>query len=292
MKWLLVLTVSVLLVSVLACGGTPKIAYISTGDAIYVMNADGTNQTRVTTDKHLQSLPCWSNDNKRLAFLSGRDSQQSLVIIDIDGSNETVINLNVIPEVSQDNFDYLELGPGCWRPTSDKILVVVILPWGVESEGKIYEVNLEDGVARFVIDNANIPIWSPNGDKLVIHREDFSHIIKTGDNKTLTKDLIEGYCLSWSPDGDKLVCIDDETDDKENIVTINEDGTEKSTVRLAPLEEEELLVFPMFSPDGEKILFSKGNGETCGIYTVNLDGTEETKLLNREDACFGVYSNP
>ena len=256
------------------------------------MNADGTNQTRVTTDKHLRSVTCWSNDNKRLAFLSERDSQLNLVIIDIDGSNETAINLNVIPEVSQDNFDYLVFGPGCWRPTSDKILVTVDLPWGVESEGKIYEVNLEDGVAKFVIDNANTPSWSPNGDKLLIHREDFAHIIKTGDNKTLTKDLIEGYCHSWSPDGGKLVCTEyDETDDKENIVTINEDGTEKSTVGLAPLEEE-VLVLPSFSPDGEKILFSKGKDETCGIYTVNLDGTEETKLLNREDACFGVYSNP
>ena len=86
----------------------------------------------------------------------------------------------------------------------------------------------------------------------------------------------------------------DETDDKENIVTINEDGTEKSTVGLAPLDEGETVVLPSFSPSGEKILFSKVSRdfESCGMYTVNMDGAEQTRLLIREDACFGVYSNP
>tara|TARA_Y100000588_G_scaffold224906_1_gene238838 strand:+ start:322 stop:1197 length:876 start_codon:yes stop_codon:yes gene_type:complete len=288
--WLVFVAVGMLVL--LGCGGTTKIAYISTGDAIYVMDADGTNQTRVTTDKDLASVPCWSNDNKRLAFLSGRDSQWSLVIIDIDGSNETVINLNIIPEVSQDNFELLSLMPGCWRPTSDKIFVVVHFDWEVESEGKIYEVTLKDKVAKFTLDNATVPVWSPKGDRLVFHREHIAQIIKTGDKNLLTKDLTEGYCHSWSPDGDKLVCMAiDRTADEGIIVTMNQDGTEKVDIGVDFVEGTSAAV-PNWSPDGNKILFSKSDGESCGIYTVNLDGTEETKLLDREDACIGVYSNP
>ena len=289
MKSCLILTLVLLLL--VACGGATKIAYVSTGDAIYIMNTDGSNQTRVTTDKHLRSLPCWSSDNKRLTFLSERDSQIRLVIIDTDGSDETVINLNIIPEVSQKNFDTLQIMPGCWSSKSDKILVVVMLPYPTKSEGKIYEVTLKDSVAKLVISNGNTPAWSPNGDRLVFHREEVAQIAKAGDGKILTKNLAAGYCTSWSPDGEKLVCFEDEEDG--SIFTINTDGTERTKIGLAPLDEGEQPLLPTWSPDGKKILFSTVNKDNeCVTYTVNIDGSEQTRLLDRGDTCFGIYSIP
>ena len=289
MKSCLILTLVLLLL--VACGGATKIAYVSTDDAIYIMNADGSNQTRVTTDKHLRSLPCWSSDNKRLTFLSERDSQIRLVIIDTDGSDETVINLNIIPEVSQKNFDTLQIMPGCWSSKSDKILVVVMLPYPTKSEGKIYEVTLKDSVAKLVISNGNTPAWSPNGDRLVFHREEVAQIAKAGDGKILTKNLAAGYCTSWSPDGEKLVCFEDEEDG--SIFTINTDGTERTKIGLAPFDEGEQPLLPTWSPDGKKILFSTVNKDNeCVTYTVNIDGSEQTRLLDRGDTCFGIYSIP
>lgn len=37
---------------------------------------------------------------------------------------------------------------------------------------------------------------------------------------------------------------------------------------------------PAYSPDGSKIAFVKGNGETSDIYVMNADGSQKTKLTN------------
>ena len=40
---------------------------------IYVMNADGSNQTRLTNNPSFDMAPCWSPDGKKIAFYSLRN---------------------------------------------------------------------------------------------------------------------------------------------------------------------------------------------------------------------------
>ena len=58
---------------------------------IYVMDSDGTNITRLTTENSLDALPSWSPDGSKIVFSSDMDGQLTLdlYVMDSDGTNIT-----------------------------------------------------------------------------------------------------------------------------------------------------------------------------------------------------------
>jgi TolB protein len=55
-------------------------------DEIYVMNADGSGQARLTTDVDMDLSPTWSPDGSRIAFQSNRDGFNRIYVMGADGS--------------------------------------------------------------------------------------------------------------------------------------------------------------------------------------------------------------
>lgn len=51
------------------------------------MNANGTDQTRLTSDPGKDGFPVWSPDGSRIAFQSDRDGNFEVYVMDADGSN-------------------------------------------------------------------------------------------------------------------------------------------------------------------------------------------------------------
>ena len=100
-------------------GGNPKwspdgkkITYQSDVDGnfeIYVMDADGANPTRLTTDSAQDSHPCWSPDGSQIVFQSSRDGSTSQYVMDADGLNQKKLT------AAQDD-QY-----GSWSPEGGKI---------------------------------------------------------------------------------------------------------------------------------------------------------------------------
>jgi dipeptidyl aminopeptidase/acylaminoacyl peptidase len=52
------------------------------------MNADGTNQTRLTNDPARDGVPDWSPDGAKIAFLSGGGATLGICIMKSDGTNQ------------------------------------------------------------------------------------------------------------------------------------------------------------------------------------------------------------
>jgi TolB protein len=61
---------------------------------IYVMNADGSNQTRLTNNPASDGWPCFSPDGTKIAFESLRDGDFEIYVMNADGSNQTRITNN------------------------------------------------------------------------------------------------------------------------------------------------------------------------------------------------------
>src|SRR2546423_13332428 len=72
-------------------GTNGKIVFSSDRDGnpeIYTMNADGTNQTRLTNNSDTDDLPVWSPDLKKIAFVRFENSSHNIYVMNADGTYE------------------------------------------------------------------------------------------------------------------------------------------------------------------------------------------------------------
>jgi Tol biopolymer transport system component len=79
-----------------------KIAFSSERDGnveIYVMNADGTNQVRLTSNGAIDERPSWSPDGTKITFWSNRDGNREIYVMNADGSVQMRLTNN--PAVDQ-----------------------------------------------------------------------------------------------------------------------------------------------------------------------------------------------
>jgi len=88
---------------------TSKIAFSSNRDGnheLYTMNADGSNQTRLTSNTANDIEPSLSFNGTRIAFSSNRDGNKEIYIMNADGSNQTRLTNNTafdeVPSLSPD----------------------------------------------------------------------------------------------------------------------------------------------------------------------------------------------
>ncbi|MCB8946310.1 MAG: PD40 domain-containing protein [Ardenticatenaceae bacterium] len=159
-------------------------------------------------------------------------------------------------------------------------------------EFSIYLLNLHTDEIRFLVADAILPLWSPDGTHLVYRHATTGSLwlveIASGQIRELyavSPDEMEPHAvtqLSWSPDGQNLVFIDESPSVSRDIVVVNVDQTQPPRVILSA--ESYPVTFPQWSPDGTQILFvspvdqATGFSETANLWLISPDGEQQKQL--------------
>lgn len=205
----------------------------ATSCEIYVMNADGSGQTRLTSNSAIDLMPAWSPDGTSIAYASGWD----IWVMNADGSGQR--NLTSTPVFGL--IFGLEMAPD-WSPDGRWIAYDGTVTGGV----CVNELFLSDPVAATRVrltqeatfcDNA--ASWSPDGAMLVFTRASATLAARelwtmppaAGASPTrLTIDTIDDRQPAFSPDGQKIVFERCPAAGECDLYTIGRDGS-----GLAPL---------------------------------------------------------
>ncbi len=271
--------------------GSTKILFTSTRDGnaeIYVMDFDGSNQTRLTNNQAYDGDATWSPDGSQIAFSSDRDGNPEIYIMNADGSNVKRITNNP----GEDNSP-------TWSPDGSMIAFNTSRFGGGSSE--ILRRNIEGGETwglnptrlTFAKDthsaNANNFIsWSPDGLQIAFEsdrdRDDPEIYLVNAVDGTNMQRLTYTRALdevpSWSPDSEQIIYSTDIDGEPQNgnyeVYIMNRDGSNKTRLTNSPESD----TYPSMSKDKKYIVFQSSRDGHPEIYRMDSDGSNVVKLTN------------
>jgi Tol biopolymer transport system component len=250
------------------------------GMDVYVMNADGTAQRRLTNLHGPQAADAaWSPDGGALAIVVRDQAQRTtrLTLFDLDGNEHATLVSGspmaepILPAWSPDGrrlaylirsdddsggLYVLEVGGGNPVPLVSGRLVTAPVAWSPDASQVAYTAN-EDGAARLFVVSVDTGRVLP---------------LKGGGDSVVT---------SWSPDGSRIAFGSDR-DGLWQIYSMRLDGSDvrRLTDRHTANGRAASAWAPAWSPDGGRIAFQSDRSGTIDIFVMASDGSGVTNLTD------------
>jgi hypothetical protein len=247
-----------------AQGGQDRAAH----GEIYLMNADGSGQTRLlySTDRGYLE-PSWSRDGHLVAFVAEHKGVRDLYVRDM----ERGITRRLTDDQVAESFPVLS-------PNGSKVAFLVDPD---EPAGQVRVLDVGTGAQTMLVEAplTGLPIaWSPDG-SLVAYTSALSIYTITADGGGHKEKLETGMPsaeMSWSPDGHRMVFGGEKHHGNADIYVM--DVGSMSPIQLTDYEAFD--AHPVWSPDGTKIAFSSRRDGDEEIYVMNADGSGVVNLTN------------
>ena len=228
---------------------------------IFTVDIDGENLEQITDNSYWDLYPAWSPDGMRIAFLSKRNSDLDIYMMNADGSDQ-----HMFYDSGSHDADIDWAGDTIVFTADHKI-------WIIKDDGTgLTEITSPANAGQW--GQANLPIGDydprlrPDGLKIVFERlEDPSSlhggynifaVNSDGSQETrLTNTNYSQGIASWSHSGNRLVYVVSAIDNegKYDMYMMTADGSDNHNVTPEYFDSNFLCYSPMFSLDDSEIYF-------------------------------------
>jgi Tol biopolymer transport system component len=228
---------------------------------IFTMDVNGENRNRLTDNSYMDLYPAWSPDGTRIAFLSKRDIDLDVYMMNADGSGQ-----HLFYDSGSHDADIDWAGDTIVFTSGSKI-------WGIKDDGSgLTQITNPANAGQW--GQANLPVgdYDPrlrsDGLKVVFERLEDPESLHGGYNifsvnsygtqeTRLTNTNYAQGLASWSHSGDKIVygvaAIGDEG--KYDLYMMKADGSDNHSITPAYFASNFLCYAPIFSLDDSEIYF-------------------------------------
>jgi TolB protein len=216
-----------------------RIVFGSSGQALKISRADGTDARPLAAATGGEVGPSWSPDGARLAY--GRDGD-----IYVDRVDDRVAGTPVLAGPADE-------GSPDWSPDGKRLVYVKDGFVHIARADGTHVAALTDGPYSDVF-----PAWSPDGARITFTSADngswdvYTMRPDGSDIRRLTDETASDGYSTWSPDGKRIAFASDR-DGEWDIYVMNADGSEVRQVTHSPHHDRA----PVWSPDGRRILFER-----------------------------------
>ena len=199
-------------------------------------------------------------DGPRIFVQENRDGKYVIVQVSSTGGDAVPIP-TTFPNVALDNIS----------PDKSELLVGSFT--GTEEEQTLWGLPVLGGTPRRLGDFPAIDgVWTPNGDLLVSHQNQFWIVPKDGGSvRTFANPGSFSWWLRWSPDGKTLRFTRDAEDRSGNDQwEVSADGTNPHSVM--PGEQHSYKFRGNWTPDGKYFVYSASAGDRADLWAVRDKG--------------------
>jgi TolB protein len=248
------------------------IAFVSDRDGsheIYLMNADGTAQTRVTNDNGFEFSLSWSPDGQRLAFISSLHSGFELYVMDVVDISNGIFS----SPLRLTNNSVMDMFPS-WSPDGLKIVFY--------SGGKGIVIINADGSNETIVNTSPVvggqPSWSPTENIIAftgqLSSNDNIYTINTN-STNLQQITFHNVDLvpAWSPDGTEIAYVTT-NNMAEDVYIINADGSNDRRITTSPEND----FVPSWAPEGNRLVYEGSVNGIDQICVIDTNGSNYQQL--------------
>jgi len=240
---------------------------------IFLMDPDGTDPVRITTNPSSDVDPDISTNGREIVFSSNRSGNNDIFVTDRDGI--AVTNLTNNP--ANDGWPR-------WSPNGHQIA----FHSNRDGNFEIYVMNADGSNVTRLTDYPGVdqyPDWSPDGKEIVFRRDIDIYAIDLTDGsvRRLTQAPVLNHMPAWSPNGKQLAFMS-LREGYCAVFVMNANGSDQTNLtpkHPGDLDADWCSRAPSWSTNGRQIYFMSFRPATQGdaeVFVMNADGTGVQRL--------------